>query len=53
MEDIQISMQDVVDKLRARVSNDAQNIAILEATVEAYKIRVVEMNDEINVLRAK
>jgi len=51
MENVQIQMEDVINKLKKRLSSDAYNIAILEATIDVYKLEVERLNNELSELR--
>lgn len=51
MEEMQINMQDVMDNLLARITNDAKNIAILEATIEVYKTELIRVNNVLENIR--
>lgn len=47
MEELQINMQDVVNKMKERIANDAQSIAILQATIDKYKEKAEEQERTI------
>lgn len=53
MEDLQIDFQLILAKMRDKIANDAQNIALLEATTEVYKGMVDEYQSVVNELQKK
>lgn len=50
---MEISMQDVINKMAQRVSKDAQSLAILEASSDAYLARIKELEEELESYKSQ
>lgn len=51
MNDLEINIQELLDRMKKRIGDDAQTIAMLEATIEVYKLRLFEAEKKIAILQ--
>ena len=47
---LEIGIQELLGKLKNRIAEDAQSIAMLEATVDVYKSKIIEMQKRLAIL---
>ena len=47
---LEIGIQELLGKLKNRIAEDAQSIAMLEATVDVYKLKIAEMEKRLAIL---
>lgn len=46
---LEIDVMDILEKMKTRVAEDAQKIAMLEATIDIYVSKIIEMNKQIQM----
>lgn len=49
-ENLEINVMNILEKMKARVADDAQKIAMLESTIDVYINKIEEMNKQMRML---